>query len=108
GGWTNNVTPVFSGAAGTASGDPSTITVYLYAGSAASGSPIQTLTTSAVGAAWSVPTASALAQGIYTAQAQQGDAAGNLGKSMPSTFTVDTTAPIVTVSQPASGSTTNK
>ncbi len=108
GSWTNNVTPAFSGAAGTASGDSSTITVSLYAGSAASGIPVQTLTTSAVGAAWSVPASSALAQGTYTAQAQQSDAAGNLGKSTPSTFTVDTTPPIVTVSEPANGSTTNE
>ena len=107
GSWTNNVTPVFSGAAGTASGDSSTITVYLYAGSAASGAPIQTLTTSAAGTAWSVAASSALAQGTYTAQAEQSDAAGNLDKSTSSTFTVDTTAPIVTVSEPANGSATN-
>jgi hypothetical protein len=107
GSWTNNVTPAFSGAAGTASGDSSTITVYLYAGSAASGTPVQTLTTSAVGAAWSVPASSALPQGAYTAQAQQSDAAGNLGKSTLSTFTVDTTPPIVTVSEPTNGSEIN-
>jgi hypothetical protein len=106
GGWTNNVMPMFSGAAGTAPGDSSTITVYLYAGAAVLGSPIQTLTTNAVGTAWSVATSSALAQGTYTAQVEQNDAARNLGKSALSTFTVDTTAPAVTVSQPTSGSTT--
>jgi hypothetical protein len=80
--------PTFSGTAGTASGDLPTVTVRLFAGSAVSGTPVQTLTTTAEDGEWSVDVASSLAEGTYTAQASQSDAAGNVGKSAPPhTFT---------------------
>jgi large repetitive protein len=90
----------FSGAAGTARGDAPTVTVSVYAGATASGPPVKTLTTSQSGGAWSVA-ASGLADGTYTAQASQADAAGNVGISAASTFTVDTTPPAVTLTSPA-------
>jgi hypothetical protein len=106
-GGTTSPTPIFSGAAGTAPGDLGTITVRVYAGTTPSGSPVQVLSATQSGGSWSVPASSALAEGTYTAQAEQSDAAANLGKSTANTFTVtsgDITPPAVTLSQPANGS----
>jgi subtilisin-like proprotein convertase family protein len=90
---TNDATPPLAGAAGALAGDSSMVTVKIWSGSTASGSPLHTLVTMRFGGSWST-TAPALADGIYTARAEQSDAAGNLGMSAPSTFTVDTlTAP---------------
>ncbi|HEV8250104.1 MAG TPA: LamG-like jellyroll fold domain-containing protein, partial [Gaiellaceae bacterium] len=104
---TDNATPTFSGAAGIDSGDSSTVTVKVYAGSAVSGSPLQTLTTTQSGGSWSVVASSPLEDGTYTAQAEQADTFGNLGRSSPHTFTVtsrDLTPPSVTLTTPANGS----
>ncbi len=100
---TNDATPTYSGSGGTATGDLSTVTVKVYSGSSASGTPVQTLIATASGGAWSVPGSGPLADGSYTARAQQSDAAGNTGFSSPSTFTVDTTPPVVTLTAPANG-----
>src|SRR5207244_4503518 len=70
---TNNNKPTFSGAAGTASGDLSTITVKIYNGTGTGGTVAQTLTATASGGSWSVAPTTALADGTYTAQASQGD-----------------------------------
>src|SRR5439155_846008 len=59
-------------------------------------------TTACSGAAWS--TTHALADGAYTVHASQTDAAGNTGTSANNNFTVDTVAPVVTVTSPANGS----
>jgi hypothetical protein len=104
---TNNDKPTFSGAAGTAAGDSSTVTVRIYSGSTATGSPVQTLTTTAAAGAWSVAPSIALADGTYTAQASQSDSAGNTGTSSASTFTVNTTSPLVSLTAPVNGSSTN-
>src|SRR3954454_11727602 len=50
---TNDNTPTLAGAAGNSTGDSSTVTVRVYAGSTATGTPVQTLTPSRSGAAWS-------------------------------------------------------
>jgi hypothetical protein len=81
--------PSFSGAAGAAAGDLETVTVHVYAGSAAAGTPVQALTTTHVGGSWSVTAAAALPDGPYTAQAEQSDAAGNTGRSAATTFSVE-------------------
>jgi archaeosine-15-forming tRNA-guanine transglycosylase len=86
-------TPTFAGAAGTATGDSDQVTVKLYAGTQASGTPVQTRTTTSSGSSWSVDASPALADGTYTARAEQSDAAGNTGLSSPRTFTVETPAP---------------
>jgi hypothetical protein len=104
---TNNTTPSFHGAAGTASGDLPTVTVKVYSGSTPSGTVVETLTAMASSGTWSVAASSALAQGTYTAQAQQADAAGNTGFSSANTFIIDTTAPTVTLTAPANDSSTN-
>jgi peptidoglycan/xylan/chitin deacetylase (PgdA/CDA1 family) len=102
-------TPTFSGVAGSAAGDGSTVAVQVYAGSSASGTPVQTLSaTRQADNSYSVTATSSLTNGTYTAQAQQSDAAGNVGFSSANTFTVsvsagDTTPPTVTLTQPADG-----
>jgi Bacterial Ig-like domain/Putative esterase len=90
---TSDRTPAFSGTGGTAATDSSTITVKVYSGSGTSGSPVQTLTTTRSGQTWSVPAAQPLANGTYTAQAQQSDSAGNVGLSTLSTFTINVAPP---------------
>jgi len=97
---TNDTTPRLSGAAGNATGDSTTVTVRLYSGSAATGSPLQTLTPTRSGASWSTD-AAALGEGTYTVQAMQTDSASNTGTSSANTFRVETVAPTVTVDQQA-------
>jgi hypothetical protein len=90
--------PAFSGHAGTATGDLSSIGVSIYAGSVVSGIPKQTLEATAAGGKWKSAAATfPLANGIYTAVAEQRDEAGNLGKSEPMTFAVETRSPTVTL-----------
>src|SRR5829696_2880451 len=100
---TSDSTPDLRGAAGSATGDLGSITVRLYAGGTVSGTPVQTLTTAASNGSWTA-TASALADGTYTAQAQQSDDHGNVGSSLPRTFSVDAVAPAVSLTSPAAGS----
>jgi uncharacterized repeat protein (TIGR03803 family) len=105
---TGTTTPTFSGAAGTASGDSSTITVKIYPGSVVTGSPVQTLTTTASGGSYSVAPSAPLELGTYTAVASQSDAAGNTGTSSANTFSTNSaTTPAVTLTSPANGSSTN-
>ena len=70
-------------------------------------SPVQTLTTTRTGTSWAVNGSTPLADGTYTAQATQVDAAGNSGASNTRTFTVDTTPPAVTLTAPADSARTN-
>jgi hypothetical protein len=98
-------TPTISGARGTATGDLSPVTVNIYSGSTATGTPVQIVTDSGTGGSWSV-LAAALADGTYTAQAAQSDSAGNHGLSGTATFTVDTIAPSVAITAPSDGGST--
>jgi peptidoglycan/xylan/chitin deacetylase (PgdA/CDA1 family) len=103
-----NGTPTFSGTAGTANGDSSLVTVKVYAGSSATGTPLQTLSATRQGNTYSVGVSAPLANGTYTARAEQQDAAPHTGFSTANTFTVtipDGTAPVVTLTQPADGAT---
>ena len=83
----DDATPTLSGAAGAAPGDGSAVTARIYAGGAVAGAPVQSLVATRSGGAWAVD-AAALPPGIYTAQAEQSDIAGNTGFSAPATFTV--------------------
>jgi large repetitive protein len=74
------------GAAGTADGDSSTVTVRLFAGTSVAAAPLETVTVAAV-TRWST-TLGGLGPGTYTASAQQEDDVGNIGTSAPATFTV--------------------
>jgi triacylglycerol esterase/lipase EstA (alpha/beta hydrolase family) len=80
-------TPTFSGTAGTAYGDSPAVAVKVYAGSSVAGTPKWTLQTTAADGAWLI-VASWLPNGTYTAVAEQGDAAGNIGLSAAHTFAV--------------------
>ena len=97
---TNASVPVFSGARGTATGDTAAVTVRLYAGAGTGGTLLQTRAATVTGSTWSVASASSLADGTYTVQASQSDAAANTGTSTAVTFTVDTVSPSPTVTAP--------
>jgi hypothetical protein len=106
GSYTNKTGPAFSGTAQTAAGD-SNVTVAIYAGAGATGSPIQSLSaTVQPNGSWTV-NASTLAEGAYTVQAAQTDAVNNTGYSDERLFTVDTTPPTVAASAPVNGTHTN-
>ncbi len=89
---TTDSTPSLAGTADNATGDSTTVTIKIYSGSSATGSPVQTLTTTRSGTSWS-KTASTLADGTYTVQATQADTSSNTGTSNANTFRVDTTKP---------------
>ncbi len=76
----------YSGSAGTASGDAPSVTVKIYAGGSASGTPAQTLTADTTSGGWSA-SAAPYDPGTYTARVEQRDQAGNVG-SAQSTFDV--------------------
>jgi hypothetical protein len=96
-GSTMDASPNFGGAGATGSQDAASVAVKLYSGSQATGSPIHTLNAPvrAVGT-FSVKLAASLASGVYTAQAEQSNSAGVVGRSSARTFTVDAeAAPVV-------------
>jgi hypothetical protein len=96
-----NVTPSFSGRAETEVWDELSVTVRVYAGTAAVGTPVQSLPPATViGGMWSAGPTEGLPDGVYTAIAEQSDGAHNVGKSVASTFVVDTMAPAVSLSGP--------
>jgi hypothetical protein len=76
-----------SGIAGTAEGDLDSVTVKLYAGATASGTPLEAITVQVSGENWSA-VFGGLAPGTYTARAQQSDDVGNTGYSEAATFIV--------------------
>jgi hypothetical protein len=90
---TADATPTFSGAAGTATGDAAAVGIEVYAGSSVAGTPVRVLTATRTGGTYAVDAAPALADGAYTARASQQDAAGNTGRSVAITFSVDTAPP---------------
>src|SRR5262249_30231984 len=93
--------PTFEGSAGTAPGDLPSVSLKIYAGKSASGTPAQTLTVIPSGGRWTTgSTGPQLANGEYTALAEQLDSAGNTGTST-STFTVLTNSPTVTLNPSA-------
>jgi hypothetical protein len=105
----NPSTPTISGTAGviaassTTSADQATVTVVIYRGSGTGGSIAQSLTANVVSGGYTV-TASPLTSGTYTVRTTQNDGAGNSTNSNTRIFTVDATAPVVTVSSPANNS----
>jgi endonuclease/exonuclease/phosphatase family metal-dependent hydrolase len=99
--------PGFTGTASTASGS-SAVTVKIYSGPTAAGTPVQTIGGVPVSGdgSWSTQAVAALADGVYSARAEQTDARGQVGSSEANAFTVDTAAPGVTLTSPANGSST--
>jgi hypothetical protein len=82
--------PTYTGSAAQGFGADPTVTVDVYSGSTVTGSPLQTLTTTASGGSYSVAPSSALPNGTYTAQATQSDEASpaDVGSSQPATFQI--------------------
>lgn len=97
---TNSATPSFGGSAGTAPGDDATVEIEVRN---AGGVVVQTVSAQRDGTtgAYAAAASSPLADGTYTAVATQSDDAGNLGSSAPATFTIDTTAPALTLTTPS-------
>jgi hypothetical protein len=95
---TRDATPLLAGTAGVAAGDAAALTIKLYAGKTATGTPVQTLPASVANGAWNAQ-AAALKDGAYTAVVAQGDAAGHIG-SGTRTFTVTTKNPVGKVKLP--------
>lgn len=91
---TNETTPMITGKT-----DPGASVSVIIDGGAA-----QTVTADANGD-WTVTPASALADGLHTIEATSADAVGNSSMAS-STFTVDTSAPTLTIDSPANGSST--
>jgi hypothetical protein len=87
-----------SGTAGTADGDDTDVTIHVYAGTSATGSPVQTRTAT-VGGGGAFTVEATLPEGTYTAQAEQADEAGNTSLSNSNTFVVDATSPVVTLNR---------
>ena len=93
GGKTRDKTPQLRGVAGAANGDAGNVTVRLFRGSTATGTPVESATVPRSATGWTYQTASALRDGVYTAVADQSDAAGN-ATSVPLRFTLTTGNPI--------------
>ena len=91
-----NMTPSFSGNAGVAAGDDASVTLKIYSGSIASGSPVRTVAATPTASTWKA-SVEPLGEGTYTAQAEQSDKAGNIGRSATSTFTIVTTSPALSL-----------
>jgi hypothetical protein len=85
---TSGNSQLFVGSAGTAPRDLPGVTVQLYSGSTISSQPsLAALTVQSSNGSWSA-TFGGLSPGTYTAQAEQGDQAGNIGRSDRMTFTL--------------------
>ena len=99
GAWTNSSMPAISGLSDDHE-DP--VTVSIYAGSSAEGTPVQILQTllAPFEGSWSVTPLVPLQDGRYTALAEQSNAETGTGVSPPVTFAVDTIAPAVSIVSP--------
>jgi len=99
----NNTTPSFTGNAS----DATPVIVKIYAGATVKGTVVSKAEATRTSGSWSSGKANpALKDGQYTATATQAGSPGNpAGVSPPVTFTVDTVAPAVTITTPASGKT---
>jgi hypothetical protein len=82
--------PTYSGVGGRAADDSATITVRVYTGTSATGTPVDTRTTTrnSLTGVYAV-VGKSLADGTYAAVASQSDGAGNAGTSAPRTFTIN-------------------
>lgn len=103
---TNNATPTITGTGGVAIGDLSSVNVAIYAGAFVSGKPAASGSAALSGTSWSYTPAAKLPEGAYTVLVTQSNESGELG-SATETFSVDITAPAVTIANPKNGSVLN-
>jgi hypothetical protein len=97
----NNTTPSFKGTASATT----EVTIRIYEGTKAKGSEVSSATATGTGGSWTSSNAKPLSTGThtYTAVATQESPLGNpAGRSEPVTFTVNTSAPTVTLNSPPS------
>ena len=104
---TKDSTPTLSGSGGTQPRDAGSVVVNIFAGTSASGSPVEKGEPALSGGEWSFTPAAALPDGTYTAQVFQEDALGNPSERPTTTFRIDTTPPTLSVSSPKAGETLN-
>src|ERR1700694_1371211 len=95
----NGTTPSFSGTTDDLSALDE-VKLNLYAGTAPSGTALQTLSTLPIAGAWSAGPAASLGEGTYTAQASETNTLAETGFSGAVTFSVITAAPSVTLNTP--------
>jgi hypothetical protein len=104
---TSDPTPTFNGTGGRTLRDAATVTIAVYAGPSATGSPQEVVvaTIDPTTGNYAVDASPALPDGTYTALASQGDDAGNTGQSTPQTFDIVTghPAPTIDISGPSEG-----
>lgn len=103
----NNKTPSFAGTAT----NTTPVTVNIYAGAVATGTPVATVTAAGNEKTWTSGPAAVLKDGEYTAVATQLSslpAEIPPGTSLPVTFVVNTVAPTVTLTSPATRSNNRK
>ncbi len=91
--------PIFSGTGEELAG---VVTLHVYSGTTAEGTPLRTLSTTlfGLGGVWSLGPVEPLEDGLYTATAEQTNSLLQRGISAPMSFRVDTVAPVVTLEQP--------
>jgi hypothetical protein len=107
-GWLGAETNSFTGTAGIAPRDERTVTVTVYDGSTATGTPAYTLTGNSDPATGAYSIAlPATEDGTYTAVASQTDTLGNSSATPARTFKVDTQAPVAALTAPAAQARTN-
>jgi hypothetical protein len=104
-GATNNNKPTFSGAAGNATGDSTTVTVKVFN---SSNVLVQTLTATRSAASWSIAPTTALTDGSYDLRSIATDGTGRSTTSATLTRKVDNTAPSAADVQGANGGTSGK
>jgi hypothetical protein len=94
----SDTTPAFTGTADMSAEAKPEVTLKIWAGPSASGTPVDTATVPAGGGGWATGAVQVLPQGTYTAQAEQPAEPKNpAGVSNTTTFTVDTTPPAPTL-----------
>lgn len=95
GGSTLGRQPLFYGQAGNEAGDSGTVTLALYSGAAATGTPFATQTTTRIASGWIMQWPAQLPLGLYTLVAQQTDVAGHTTTTAGRTFLVVPNPPVI-------------
>ena len=85
---TTDSTPALAGGAGTAAGDSASVTISIYSGGLATGTPVQTLTATPSGGSWARDADALTPRHLHGSGHCRLDSAGNVGMSRPATFTV--------------------
>ena len=104
----NYATPYLEGVASMGPNHSSEVTVNIYAGTSATGTPVTTLTSPvASDGTWIAQSAEELPDGRYTAEVVQTATTGETGTSAPRVIRFDATAPQPALTTPADGANTD-